>query len=406
MNAVGWQHLYRIVKHIFAQETFIMNRSLRGSVVVLSGAALLFLSGCAPYNFVKEKLFGKEEAQKETKSYTSASAGPNLLNINGEAALSKGEFDKYLTQLVQSNRYFQSLGVAGLPGEVKRKVFDRLVQQRLIVKKAEKMGLDDQDAFKKSFAETQKLIKESLLVQMYEKDILADVSVEGQEVASEYEKNKSRYVKVAGGVLIEAISFKDSSDADFFYERVNNNADNFVALAKIEARGEFRDFNRVSSVVFGQQAAQVPAAIRSAAMQVASFPGIKKVKDTDKIWVMRASDKKATVYFTLEEIKSQLEMIVRANKFKEALDVKLKALREEFTVDVNEDLFKKMYIPALASKEAGRPATLGASHATPGASKKVVKLHASELEKYIKPIQRTEKNAQSVVTEKQVTTVA
>ena len=70
-------------------------------------------------------------------------------------------------------------------------------------------------------------------------------------------------------------------------------------------------------------------------------PGIQTVKDGDNRWIIQVHDKTDSEYFAFDEIKSQLEVVVRSNKFRNKLEARTRQLRDEFTVDVNEDFFKK-----------------------------------------------------------------
>jgi len=71
-----------------------------------------------------------------------------------------------------------------------------------------------------------------------------------------------------------------------------------------------------------------------------NFPAIDKVKVGKNFWVIHASDKKEAEVFDFDEVKPQLEVMLRNNKFREELDKHIKELKGEFTIDVNEDFFK------------------------------------------------------------------
>lgn len=327
--------------------------------ILTFGFLIASLSGCTFFNFIKNMFTGaKEKIIEKKKEILSQKSTPDvaLLSIDGKPSLTKKEFDVLLSQIIKANPYFQTVGgVAGLPGEIKRKIFDRIVEQRLIVASTEKKGIDKQEDFVESLSKTTELLRQSLLVQFYEKDILSGITVDQNEVKAEFEKNKSRYIKVAGGALVEGVKFENSSDADAFYDRVKSNISNFTELAKNEPKGEFKNFDRVGESPYGPQYSQISPAIRSAVLKLSTYPSIIKVKDVNKkTWVVHAADKKETVYFSLDEIRPRLESMIKTNKFKEKLDTQLKTLRKEFTVDINEDFFAKNYMKTAEEKKVAK----------------------------------------------------
>ncbi len=333
-----------------------MNKTVNKTIkAVIVGAALLTLPACAPLEWIKDKMgMGKtvEAPAKPAKKTTTASADTEtvLLSIDGEPALTKGEYDKYLTQMMQSNPYFRSVGPDALPEDVKRKVLDRILETRLIVKKAKGLGVDGREEYKKAYDETVKLVEDSLLVQFYEKDVLDQVSVTDDEVRSEFDTNKERYVKVAGAVEVAGVRFEDKNDADTFYDKAAKAPAQFESLAKAEQKGTFKELGRVSQDPRQMAASDIPMTVRSAALTMTNIPGIQTVKDGDTRWVIKVHGKTDSEYFAFDEIKTQLEVVVRSNKFRNKLEARTRQLRDEFTVDVNEDFFKKAVPQAMMAQ--------------------------------------------------------
>ena len=54
-----------------------------------------------------------------------------------------------------------------------------------------------------------------------------------------------------------------------------------------------------------------------------------------------SADKKDPVYFELNEIKSQIGEMLKAEKYKTALEAKLKKLSNSMVVNINESYFKE-----------------------------------------------------------------
>jgi peptidyl-prolyl cis-trans isomerase C len=352
-----------------AKGRIFMNKKLKAlSQALCLAGSLLIVPGCLR-NFFS---FGQSKKQSGSTSHSTDTASPALLKIDGTTVLTLDEFDMYLYQVVESNPYFKQIGKEGLPMAVKQRIFESIVKQRLIIKEAERMQLDQGDEYQKAFDETVQLVKNSLLVQQFEKHVLQDIAVTDKEIQDEFDKNKQRYVKVMGGTLVQGCRFEKTEDANAFYDDVKGNQDTFAERARKNTAGQFKDFGRVTD---DQRSSDIPAHLRSAVLEMKDVPAVIKVKDGDAMWVLYGRDKKDSVSFNFSEIKPQLESMLRMNKFKEVLDKRMGELRNKYAVD---EFFKKHF---------EEPATSGKPSGLDGG---VVRLPVEELEKHIK---KTDKQA-------------
>src|SRR5437868_1758098 len=134
---------------------------LKGSAIVLS---LAFMSGC--------DMFKKKEAAQPAKSSPAEQAqGKTLCSINGETAISEADFMNNLNQMIQSNPYFRGATIDSLPKELLRKFLDQLTTQALIEKYSVKNNVENDAEYIKAYNETEKLLKRSLMVQIFEKKL-------------------------------------------------------------------------------------------------------------------------------------------------------------------------------------------------------------------------------------------
>ncbi|MFH1644247.1 MAG: hypothetical protein ABIA74_03665 [bacterium] len=336
-----------------------MNIFKTTSKIGLSLFLVTFLFGC------KFLDFGKKSAPTETKEVeVSGGSGVVLLNINGKPSLKETDYSGFLSQMMQANPYFRGAGPEMLPAAIKRKFFDELVKQELIVAWANKNNVENSSEFKKSLEEVMKLAKRSLLIQQFEKDLFKDINVTDKDVEAEFNKDKDRFIKVSGGVLVSGVKFDDPAKANEFFDKVKNKtkAADFIKIAKEDYEGNFNDFGRISKRPAGSPmvSPDIPPMIRTTVFKLKNFPAVDKVKVGRVTWVLHASDKKDDAYFELGEIKPQIEMMIKNIKFKEALDGKIDELKKEFTVDINEDYFNKMEQKEAAQQETEeeKPAVL------------------------------------------------
>ena len=143
--------------------------------------------------------------------------------------------------------------------------------------------------------------------------------------------------------MLEGVRFEDKEKASAFFDSVKGKQNEFAKLAEKADGGEFKDFGRVSKepAKGGFAMSDVPSQVKDKALSLKKFPAVEKIDAGKNVWVIRASDKKETEYFNLDEIKPQLEVMLKNNKFREEIEKQVKDLRKDFTIDVNEDFFKE-----------------------------------------------------------------
>jgi len=312
---------------------------LNGSLLI---ASLVLFSSC---DLIKKK-------DVVTPKTEAAAPGAALCTINGEPAITEGEFLNNLNQMIQANPYFKGATIDTLPKELQRKFFDQLAMQALIEKHSVKNNIETDPEFIKAYNETEKLLKRSLMVQLFEKKIYDNIKISDSDITKHYNENKDRFVKVAGGVLAVGARFDSDSQAKAFIGKVKADADEFEKLAKADKNAKFRDFGRVSQqgANKGLQYDIVPAPIKETVLGMTKLPGVEQVKIGNEYWVVRAWDKKETVLYDLEEVKTHVEAMLKNNKFRDALDQRLKELKGDFKVVVNEDYFKEKKADEAADK--------------------------------------------------------
>jgi len=307
--------------------------------IVATGLVFVFFSGCTWFK------------KKEAPSVSAVTGGPaapgaSLCSINGESVITEGEFLNNLNQMIQANPYFKGATAESLPKELQRKFFEQLTMQALIEKHSLKNNIEKDPEYIKAYNETEKLLKRSLMVQIFEKHIYDDLSIPENEMTKYFDENKSRFVKVAGGVLAMGARFENEAAANEFATKIKGDLEDFEKVAKATKSAKFRDFGRVSKEVKGMQYDAVPSPIKDAALSMSKLPGIDTVKTGGEFWVVKAWDKKDTVLFEMAEVKSHIEAILKNNKFKDVLEKRMKDLKDEFKIVVNEDYFKDKAAPA------------------------------------------------------------
>ena len=223
---------------------------------------------------------------------------------------------------------------AALPPQVQRRVAEQLASQSVIENWGDDTGIHSNPEFKQMLADAHKEMDRLLVVQFFEKQVLEGVEVSAKEVRDEYNTNKARYVKTPGGTNATGARFATADAAQAFLAKVKGNVDQLQALAEKEKGATFRDFGSVT-----EQSFNVPEKVRTALGGATNFPTAQVVEDGKTFWVVAATEKVEAEFLAFDEIRDQLDQMLRSQKFQEAVNSRLDELKTQFPIELNEELF-------------------------------------------------------------------
>ncbi len=312
-------------------------------VKVVAAVGLLAGAGVAAFMFCKQRCSQRSNFNLAQSSMDdaggSAATGTILCTINGRPVIHESDFNQSMAQMLQQS--FKGASPDVLPMAIKRKFFDQLVQQELIVCEAEKAHIENDPEFTKAFNDMVKMLKRHLQVQFTEKKIFDGINVDDEEIAKHYAEHKDRYVKDPGGILAAGVKFGSEGDANAFFKKASTDVKKFEEQAKLASKDGFKDFGRISKAARGYAAMSVPGPVRDAVSATTDFPHVDVVKAGKEFWVVLSQDSKAPDYFELKDISTQIAGMIKNTKFKEVLDHRLQDIRDHMTVVINEDFFKE-----------------------------------------------------------------
>ncbi len=297
---------------------------------VLGVAAMLVLPGC--------DFGGGRRKDPDAKEYASAatdeSDGPVLVYVAGSPAVRMGEFHKRMAQTFNAYPHLKNLlQTSQIPLGFKKKLAEQLANQAVIEQWSYKQNIDQDAEFQKTLANAYTELKRLLMAQHFEKGLLANIETNDSELRSEYEKNKTRYVKAQGGVVASGVSFSSQDSARTFLTKVRGKLSQFAKLGDTESAGTFTDFATVSENSFG-----VPESIKKVALKARAFPSVELVSADSKYWVVNFAEKKTTEYLDFDEIKSQIEAMLKTQKFQDVFAKRMDELKKDFPIEVKEEL--------------------------------------------------------------------
>jgi hypothetical protein len=320
---------------------------MKGSAKLICkfGVVVLVVSLFSGCKFITD-FFKKKDTKKVSVDVIDIDdqTGPVIATV-GKKEIKESALLAHEEQMKQMNPYLR--GAAKLPNPLRRKIFQNLLDQEVIIAWMDQNNIEENKEFLDRLEKMMKMVKRHLKVQTFEADIHKSVNVLGSDVKDYYNKNKDKFIKNSGkhGTLVSGVKFEKEEDADAFLAKVKGkNKEAFDKIAQETKTGEFRNFGWISEkkpekngFSFEDKATEK---VRAFADKIDRLPKIEKKAIEKEFWVLIFADRKAPEYATFDEAKENIEGMLKGNKVREAITKKLEDIKKEFTIDVNEDYFK------------------------------------------------------------------
>lgn len=308
--------------------------------VLLSTSAVFFM-GC---DFLSKKAVAEEKIKAASKPMAPQEAAqhdpddPVLVKVDGKPVVYKKAFLEFAEQALKANPYLANFGITSYeaaPAPIKEQLIEAMVQQQLVTNWAHDEGIANTDQFQEDFAKTCEQVKQALLAQTFEKQILDTITVTDQEIEQEYQTTRERFVKGYGSLTVVGASFTDQAQADQFHDAVavqqvgafNQVAEQMGALVK--------EFGKISRDPRVAMSGDVPFNVRKAVFSLEDDHYFARAQEGDAYWVLQVVDRERAEYMSFEEVAPQVAEMVKANKFRTARDERLAELRGQHTVDID-----------------------------------------------------------------------
>ncbi|MFC1854254.1 peptidyl-prolyl cis-trans isomerase [Candidatus Dependentiae bacterium] len=301
-------------------------------------AVLFLIPGC-DWSWI----FGKKAKPRQViaEGVTGAKGtGAVLAEIRGKPVIMESAFNDKLRQMLQANAYTKDIDPATVPSEAKLKLLNDWLNVILI---KEVWGSDnkikDSSEFKRELADRVEALEDALVVEKFVASMRGEITVKDSEIQKEFDNNKERYTKVAGGVRLAGAKFASEEDAKNFATSVSaKTIADFEKAAKAAKKATYRDFGRVTEAAFRG----APDKVAKKALGMKKFPGAGIVEVGDKeFWVVFVMDKKDAEFYKFDEVKPQIKSMLEEKAFGEILNSKLEGFKEGSSLKVNEDFFRK-----------------------------------------------------------------
>ncbi|MGD1997751.1 MAG: peptidylprolyl isomerase [Candidatus Dependentiae bacterium] len=314
------------------------------------GALLSMTSGC---DLINRLLGSKQSASNmqtaaaglkaETEPLSPAdimeqnSNGPVIVKIEGKPVGYKDEFLQFAQDFIKATplAQFGLNDYASAPAPIKEQLFNAYVEQKLVTRWGHDEGVEHEAEYKETLNRLLARIKQELMAKTFEKRIFDSITVSDEEVRSTFEKHKERFIKEQGGLQVIGAGFDADEKATVFQHLLNEGSNrSFEELAK-ESSGEFKDFGRISTDPRMAFTSPLPPALRATVFSLDKNDTYGRAVDGDTHWVLKVTDRSEPTYSSFDEVREQVTMGARTEKFMQEREVQLKALREKYTVDID-----------------------------------------------------------------------
>lgn len=299
---------------------------------------IFLLPGCAPLDWIKEKLGGSSSSETITITETDAPGlrGDVLVTLHGKPIITLESFEAEFNQLMEENPQVKAM--ASLMPDIKENFLKGLVNQEIVNEWARENKVDQTEVYRNELKRMEQQVIRMLNTKHF--SVAHPVDVAEAELKNFYEKNKDMIPDLLisrGGVETVGISFDSEKAARAFYDKVKDKPKEFNTVAEADAlKGSMKEFKLINAQSIG-----VPQQIRDKVVGLKKFPIVELIKVDDKsFWVVDALKKEETKYRSFEEVKASLEPYVAKEKRMEIFDKEIEKLKSKYNVVINDELIK------------------------------------------------------------------
>ena len=306
-------------------------------VFILAVSVLFLLNACT-----------QQEAQK----------GPYLAKV-GKTTITQAEYERELKSLPEfAQQLFEG-------AEGKERFLDELIKKELLYQEAQKKGLDKDEEFRQKIEEFKKI---TLIGYLLEKEVEEKAEVTDQEVKEYYEQHKEDFANITQ-MRASHILVKTESEAQEVLERIKK-GESFAKVAREKSidPGSARNGGDLGYFSSGQMVPEFEAAAARMKKGEISPP----VKTKFGYHIIQVTDKKVGKTIEFDKVKTLIHQRLSADKQKDIFDSYIAKLRNNYTVDVNQEALSEMFGEEEKSEQADEEQQSGAEtplKERPGAEK-------------------------------------
>jgi len=256
-----------------------------------------------------------------------------LVTVNG-SAITQNDVDTELMQATQGR--FNEVP-AEKRAEFRKQVLNQLIAKELVYSDAKKTGILNSKDFKTEYKKLLEIAKRNIAIQVWQKKQLEKVKVSQKELKDYYNKNKAEF-NVKESVHARHILVKEEADAKKIIKELSGLKGaklkaKFIELAKAKSTGPSgAQGGDLGTFVSGQM---VPAFNKAVFSMKVGTVTAKPVKTQFGYHVIYLEAKNPAKVRSFKEVAPVIEQRIKLEKFKTAVQAKMKELKKKAKIVVN-----------------------------------------------------------------------
>jgi hypothetical protein len=313
----------------------------------MSGLAALsviamFLPGCDIPFLNSKKAPVSVSTNSEDVSVKSSVSIPDgdkskvLVKVNGNPRITQNGLDEKLKQMLKADPMTEQLDPAAIPAIAKQKFLQDWLNIILIRDVWDKeSGTSKSDDFKNALKDRTTALEDALIVEKFVDSLKTELVVKDSDIKKEYENNKERYAKVAGGVRAVGARFEDKDSAQAFADGLGelNSISDFQKSSSDNENAKYRDFGRVTK----KETRGAPEKLVAAAVSASVYPSTKVVVDDKDTWVMFVQDKVDAEYYSFDEVGPQIKGMLEGKNFNDLLNSRIEKFKKSADIEIDKE---------------------------------------------------------------------
>ena len=258
-----------------------------------------------------------------------------LVTVNG-SAITQNAVDTELMQATQGR--FNEVPEEKR-AEFREQVLQQLIAKELVYGDAKKTGVLNSKEFKDEYKKLLEIGKRNIAIQVWQKQQLDKIKVSQKELKDYYVKNKAEF-EVKESVHARHILVKEEADAKKIIAQLTPLKGEalkakFIELAKSESTGPSgAQGGDLGTFVSGQM---VPEFNKEVFSMKEGTVTPKPVKTQFGFHVIYLEDKNSASTRSFKEVSSVIDQRIKLEKFKTAVQAKMKLLKKEAKIVVNSE---------------------------------------------------------------------
>lgn len=263
---------------------------------------------------------------------SSKSGNEVLLSIEGQPAITVGDFENFYDMVLDQEPRFRQLAV--MMPDLKSQMFNALSMQKILAHWLHKSQMDQNSEYKMQHKLMMDDVEHRLALAFFNKE--HPVTVAEADVKKFYEDNKSKvYTMSPAGVNANAVSFDKEDAAKAFVAKAQQPGSDFNKVAT-DQKLTVRHLGRVN-----EASQNIEQALKDKVLGIKKFPSVQLFAVDKTFWVVQAQSKDEAKYVGFEQVKADAQGRLQQERQQELFGQEVEKLKKTYNVVQHLSYFEK-----------------------------------------------------------------